>query len=71
MSDQESRERRSSKLCTGRKKRRARFENKEHARPGPGPEARYRRREKWADDYEGEDPHDEEYFLEKELNFHE
>ena len=66
MSDQEARERRQIKFGNSRSKGR---EVETFIRPGP--EARYRRREKWSDDYAGEDPHDDEFFQDRELDFNE
>lgn len=73
MSSQESREARQQRQAHGaraaidyrnRSKRKATEEY--HA----GPTEEQRRHEKWSDDYEGEDPHDDEYFQDNVLDFH-
>lgn len=37
----------------------------------PGPTAYQLQRDPWSDDYIGHDPHDEDYFQDKELDFEE
>ena len=65
MSSQEDRESRQKKFGRRRKPR-----ADKQADPKPGPEARHRRRERWSDEYAGRDPHDEDYWQDRPLNFH-
>lgn len=73
MSSQESREARQKRMhrqaqgsrdvLAGRSPR--------HREPEPGPTRQEMASDPWSDEYIGEDPHDDEYFQDRELNFEE
>lgn len=78
MSSQEAREARRKRQTRGarstihhkaqKRRREDHFSHHEHA---PGPRLCARSQEKWSEDYAGEDPHDDEYFQDRELDFNE
>ena len=73
MSSQESREARQKRLARQAQGSRDALRQKSRthrpADPAPGPSLAELAADPWSDEYTGQDPHDEDYFTENELNF--
>ena len=73
MSSQESREARQKRLAHqaqgSRDTLRQKTKGHRPAEPAPGPSLRDLQADPWADEYTGEDPHDEDYYVDHELDF--
>ena len=71
MSSQETREARRKRQSRGARDS-IEYRNRSKSSNGhPGPLNAARQKERWSDDFIGEDPHDDEYFQDRELDFNE